>query len=201
MSKTAPGVRYAEVERETKETRVQVVIDLDGGTRRDILTGVGFFDHMLSQLAFHGQFDVGISAEGDLEIDDHHTVEDVGIVLGRAIRQALDVDASISRYGSNMTPMDEALVLVAVDISGRGMLLYDVPFKRDSLGEMSTECVREFLRAFASYSGITVHVKKLAGDNDHHVCEALFKGLGRALFEATRKVDRRGSSSTKGKID
>lgn len=201
MSKTAPGVRYAEVERETKETRVQVVIDLDGGTRRDILTGVGFFDHMLAQLAFHGQFDVGISAEGDLEIDDHHTVEDVGIVLGRAIRQALDTDASITRYASNMTPMDEALVLVAVDISGRGILCYDVEFKRDAVGDLSTECVKEFLRAFSSHAGITLHVRKLAGENDHHVCEALFKGLGRALLEATRKVDRRGTSSTKGKID
>ncbi|HLK17106.1 MAG TPA: imidazoleglycerol-phosphate dehydratase HisB [Fimbriimonadaceae bacterium] len=201
MSKTAPGVRYAEVERETKETRVQVVIDLDGGTRRDILTGVGFFDHMLAQLAFHGQFDVGISAEGDLEIDDHHTVEDVGIVLGQAIRQALDIDSSIVRYGSNATPMDEALVLVALDISGRGLLVFDVEFKRESIGELSTECIREFVRALTTHAGITLHIKKLAGDNDHHVCEALFKGLGRALFEATRKVDRKGSSSTKGKID
>ena len=202
MSKTAPGVRYAEVERETKEPRVQVVIDLDGGTRRDILTGIGFFDHMLAQLAFHGQFDVGISAEGDLEIDDHHTVEDVGIVLGQAIRQALDVDSSIVRYGSNMTPMDEALVLVALDISGRGLLCYEVEFKRDAfIGELSTECIREFLRAFSTHSGITLHVKKLSGENDHHICEAMFKGLGRALLDATRKADRRGTSSTKGKID
>jgi imidazoleglycerol-phosphate dehydratase len=201
MSKTAPGVRYAEVERETKETRVQVVLDLDGGTRRDILTGVGFFDHMLAQLAFHGQFDVGISAEGDLEIDDHHTVEDVGIVLGQAIKQALDHDSSIARYADTATVMDEALVLVAIDISGRGMLCYDVEFKRDAIGELSTECVREFLRAFSTHSGITLHVRKLAGENDHHICEALFKGLGRALYEATRKIDRRGSASTKGTID
>ncbi len=201
MSKTAPGVRYAEVERETKETRVQVVLDLDGGTRRDILTGIGFFDHMLAQLAFHGQFDVGISAEGDLEIDDHHTIEDVGIVLGQAIRQALDSDSSIARYADSVTVMDEALVLVAIDISGRGMLCFDMEFKRDSIGEMSTECVREFLRAFSTHSGITIHVRKLAGENDHHICEALFKGLGRSLFEATRKIDRRGSASTKGSID
>jgi imidazoleglycerol-phosphate dehydratase len=201
MSKTAPGVRYAEVERETKETRVQVVIDLDGGTRRDILTGIGFFDHMLAQLAFHGQFDVGISAEGDLEIDDHHTVEDVGIVLGQAIRQALDIDSSIARYGSIMTPMDEALVLVAIDISGRGLLCYDVEFKRDAIGELSTECIREFFRSFTTHAGITLHIRKFAGDNDHHVCEAMFKGVGRALLDATRKVDRRGTSSTKGKID
>src|SRR4051794_27088000 len=132
MSKNAPGVRYAEVYRETGETRVQVVLDLDGGSRRDISTGVGFFDHMLQQLAFHGHIDLGVSAEGDLHIDDHHTVEDVGIVLGQALVQALDGGEAIARYGSNHTPMDEALVLAAVDISGRGMLTWDVPFVREN---------------------------------------------------------------------
>jgi imidazoleglycerol-phosphate dehydratase len=201
MSKSTPGVRYAEIDRETNETRVQVVLDLDGGTRRDVLTGIAFFDHMLAQFAFHGQFNVGISAEGDLEVDDHHTVEDVGIVLGQALRQALEAEQSIVRYGSNMTPMDEALVMVALDLSGRGVLVYDVPFVRASIGELSTECVREFLRAFAMHAGITLHVRKIAGENDHHICEAIFKGLGRALYEATRPIDRKGSSSTKGSID
>ncbi len=201
MSKSTPGVRYAEVYRETGETRIQVVLDLDGGTRRDVLTGIGFFDHMLVLMAFHGRMDFGASSEGDLEVDDHHTVEDVGIVLGQAIAQALDSDDTIERYGSNMTPMDEALVQVAIDISGRGMLTYDVPFKRERIGELSTECVREFFRALATHSGITIHLKKLAGENDHHVCEALFKGFGRALYEATRRSERRTATSTKGKRD
>jgi imidazoleglycerol-phosphate dehydratase len=201
MSKSAPGVRYAEIYRETSETRIQVVVDLDGGTRRDISTGIPFFDHMLMQLAFHGQIDLGLSAEGDLEIDDHHTVEDCGIVLGQAIAQALDQDTPIVRYGSNHTPMDEALVLAVVDISGRGVLGYNVEFNRDKLGGLSTECVREFFRALTTHANITVHLHKIAGENDHHVCEAIFKAFGRALSQATRTTERRGSTSTKGKRD
>jgi imidazoleglycerol-phosphate dehydratase len=201
MSKTAAGVRYAEIFRETSETRIQVVLDLDGGTRQDISTGIGFFDHMLAQLAFHGQIDLGISAEGDLHIDDHHTVEDVGITLGQAFRQALAEDMGIVRYGSNMTPMDESLVLVALDISGRGGLYYDVAFRRDKIGDLATECVREFLKAFAHHSHTTLHVRKMAGENDHHICEAIFKGLGRALLQATAKAERRGGTSTKGSRD
>lgn len=201
MSRDAPGVRYAEVFRETSETRVQVVLDLDGGTRRDILTGIGFFDHMLSQLAFHGHIDLGVSAEGDIEIDDHHTVEDVGIVLGQALAQATDANDSIARYSDNHTPMDEALVLVSVDVSGRGVLVFDVDFKREKIGDLSTECIREFFRALTTHSGITVHIKKIAGDNDHHVCEAIFKGFGRAISAAYGKVERQHGSSTKGKRD
>jgi imidazoleglycerol-phosphate dehydratase len=178
-----------------------VVLDLDGGTRRDILTGIGFFDHMLAQLAFHSQMDLGLSAEGDLEIDDHHTVEDVGIVLGQAITLALESTDPIVRFGSLHTPMDEALVLIAIDISGRGLLNWDVEFKRDQLGELSSECIREFFRALAAHSGITIHVHKICGENDHHVCEAIFKGFGRAFYDATRKTDRYGSTSTKGKRD
>lgn len=201
MSKNAPGVRYAEIYRETGETRVQVVLDLDGGSRRDISTGVGFFDHMLQQLAFHGHIDLGVSAEGDLHIDDHHTLEDVGIVFGQALAQALDGGEAISRYGSNHTPMDEALVLAAVDVSGRGMLTWDVPFRRESLGTMSTESVREFFRAVASHSGLTIHIRMICGENDHHVCEAVFKAFGRALFDATQPSDRYAAPSTKGKRD
>jgi imidazoleglycerol-phosphate dehydratase len=198
MSKSAPGVRYAEVERETKETRIRAVLDLDGGTSRDVGTGVGFFDHMLAQLAFHGQFDLGIGAEGDLFIDDHHLVEDVGIVLGQAIAQALDDEDAIARYGSNHTAMDDALVLVAIDISGRGMLFWDVTFARERIGELSLENVAEFFRALAHHSGITLHMRKVAGENDHHVVEALFKGFGLALHDAVRRIERKGSSSTKG---
>lgn len=200
MSKSTPGVRFAELYRESGETRIQVVLDLDGGTRRDISTGVGFFDHMLQQLAFHGRIDVGISAEGDLHIDDHHTVEDVGIVLGKALSQAVG-NEPIVRYGHTMSPMDEALVLVALDISGRGILTYDVDFRREKIGDMATENIREFFRALSAHGGITLHIRKIAGENDHHVAEAIFKGIGRALYEATRKSERRGVTSTKGMLD
>jgi imidazoleglycerol-phosphate dehydratase len=201
VRQNAPGVRYAEVFRETKETRVQVVLDLDGGRRQDIATGIPFFDHMLELMAFHGQIDLGISAVGDLEIDDHHTIEDVGIVLGQALVQALNDDSPVERYGSCHAPMDEALVLAAVDISGRGVLAYDLAFTRESLGGVSTENVHEFFRAFAVNAKITLHLRQLAGENNHHICEAAFKGVGRALRMATRVTDRRGSSSTKGSRD
>lgn len=200
MSKSTPSVRFAEVDRETSETTIHAVLYLDGGTRRDISTGIGFFDHMLQQFAFHGHLDLGLSVEGDLHIDDHHTVEDTGIVLGRAFREALSGQA-VERYASNHTPMDEALVLVAVDISGRGMLTFNLEFRREKIGDLSTECIREFLRAFAFHAGMTVHVHAVAGDNDHHLCEALFKGLGRAIHVATRPTERRGPISTKGSID
>lgn len=200
MAKNAPGVRYAEVERETNETTVRVVLDLDGGTRQDIETGIGFFDHMLTLMAFHGQFDLGVHAEGDLNVDDHHTVEDVGIVFGKALREALGDDA-IVRYGSNHTAMDDALVLAAVDFSGRSHVTFNVEFGREKLGELSTECVHEFFNAVARKAGLTIHVHQVAGSNAHHVCEAVFKGFGRALREATQRSERRGSTSTKGKTD
>jgi imidazoleglycerol-phosphate dehydratase len=195
------GVRYAELDRETSETHVQVVLDLDGGSRRDILTGIGFFAHMLELFAFHGQVDIGIGAEGDLEVDDHHTVEDTGIVLGKAIREALDAGDTIERYSSVHVPMDDALVLVAMDISGRGQLHWNVDFTREKLGDMSTENIREFFRALTSHAGITLHVHKITGLNDHHVCEAIFKGFGLGLKQATKVSERRGSNSTKGKQD
>lgn len=198
MSRSAPGVRYAEVERETSETRIRVVLDLDGGTVRDASTGIGIFDHLLAQLAFHGQVDLGISAEGDLEVDDHHIVEDVGIVLGQAIAQALESEGPISRFGSNITPMDDALVMVALDISGRGGLHWDVTFSRERVGELATETLEEFFGALARHSGLTLHIRKVAGHNDHHLCNAVFKGVGLALHEAAKRLERRGTSSTKG---
>lgn len=200
MSKNVPSVRYAEVDRETAETTIHAVLDLDGGSRQDISSGVGFFDHMLHQMAFHGFLNLGITVEGDLDVDDHHTIEDVGIVIGQAIREAIQGGA-VERYASNHTPMDEALVLVALDISGRGMVTFECEFRRESIGGMSTECVREFFRSLCAHAGITLHIHKLAGLNDHHVCEAIFKGFGRALHAATRKVERRTPSSTKGQLD
>ena len=199
MNKSTQGIRYGEVDRETTESCVHLVLDLDGGTRRDISTGVAFFDHMLAQFAFHGRLDFGVNAEGDLHVDDHHTVEDVGICLGRAIQQAL-LEDPIKRYGSCHTVMDDALVLVAMDISGRGQLFFDVPFKREKIGDLSTECIREFFSAVAANAGISLHVHKVAGDNEHHICEAMFKGFGLSLHQATRVVERQGPSSTKGHI-
>ncbi|MFZ4508396.1 MAG: imidazoleglycerol-phosphate dehydratase HisB [Fimbriimonas sp.] len=194
-------MRYAEIYRETSESRVQVVLDIDGGTKRDISTGIGFFDHMLNLFAFRAEFDIGINAEGDLVVDDHHTVEDVGIVLGQAFREAMKNSEPTERYGNFAAPMDEALVLVALDISGRGALYYDVEFSRERLGGLSTENIQEFFKAFATHSGITLHIRKLAGTNEHHICEAIFKGVGLALKQALTKSDRPGSTSTKGKLD
>lgn len=199
MSRSTQGVRYAEIDRETTESCVHLVLDLDGGSRRDVSTGIAFFDHMLAQLAFHGQFDFGVNAEGDLHVDDHHTVEDVGICLGRAIRDALMEDP-IVRYASNHTVMDDALILVALDVSGRGQLYYDVKFHREKVGDLSTECVREFFSALAHNAGISLHIKQESGENDHHICEAIFKGFGLAIHNATRTMERRGPNSTKGQI-
>jgi imidazoleglycerol-phosphate dehydratase len=201
MSQGAKGVRFSELYRETKETRVSVVVDLDGGSKQDVSTGIGFFDHMLVLLAFHGRLDVGINAEGDLHVDDHHTSEDVGIVFGRAFRDALQDSEPIERFGEATVPMDEALVHVALDVSGRGMLFFRHDFRRERVGDLSTECVREFLRAFAAHAGITLHVRVLAGENDHHIIEAVFKAVGVALHRATRRSERLGSTSTKGTID
>lgn len=197
-------MRHAEIERETKETKIFVNLDLDVDSERasahDIRTGVDFFDHMLMQFAFHAPFDLGINAEGDLAIDDHHTVEDVGITLGQAIKKAMGNSPAIIRFASLHACMDDALVLVAVDVSGRGYLEFDVEFKRERIGGLSTECVREFCYALAHHAGFNLHIKKISGVNEHHVCEALFKGLGRVLFDATRTVERKGPSSTKGRL-
>lgn len=195
------GGRRAVVERRTKETSIRLVLDLDGSGESEIATGIGFFDHMLTALAKHARFDLGVACRGDLHVDAHHTVEDVGIVLGRAMRQALAETDPIVRYASQHTVMDDALVLVALDICGRGQLHWDVAFDREHLGQLSTECVREFFQAFAVNSGIALHVRKIAGVNNHHVCEAAFKGVGMALHQAFERSDRRGPASTKGTLD
>ncbi|MDR5708596.1 MAG: imidazoleglycerol-phosphate dehydratase HisB [Armatimonadota bacterium] len=190
-------MREAEAARTTAETRVRVHLRLDGIGEHRICTNVPFLDHLLAQWARHGRFDLTVEATGDLEVDAHHTVEDVGIVLGAAFRQALGDGAGIARFSSLHAAMDEALVLCAVDISGRSYLHYDVRFPAPYLGSFSTELVEEFWRAFVSHARITLHLVLLHGRNTHHIAEALFKGCGVVLGQAVRVVGG-GVPSTKG---
>jgi imidazoleglycerol-phosphate dehydratase len=191
--------RKAEVSRKTKETDIRLKLWVDGTGKSEINTGIGFFDHMLDLFAKHGLFDLEIKADGDLNVDAHHTVEDVGIVLGQVIKEALGEKKSIKRYGSSFVPMDEALSMVALDISGRPFLVFDAEFSADKVGEMETELVEEFFRAVAFNAGINLHIKNLYGGNNHHIIESIFKAFARALDEATA-VDKRidGVMSTKG---
>ena len=193
--------RSATIERETRETQITVTLDLDGGGKTAVSTGVPFFDHMLDAFGRHGLFDLAVAAKGDLEIDAHHTVEDVGIVLGQAIAKALADKSGITRYGDAAVPMDEALVLAAVDISGRGALYYDVSLPIEIIGTFDTTLAKEFLVALATNAGVTLHVRSLAGDNAHHIVEAAFKAVARALAAAVA-LDARvsGVPSTKGAL-
>ena len=179
--KTGMTNRHGRVERNTRETRILVEIDLDGTGKSDISTGIGFLDHMLEQIARHGLFDLTIKTEGDLHIDMHHTTEDTGIALGEAVRQALGDRAGITRYGHAYIPMDEALSRVAIDLSNRPYLVWHVKFYRHKIGEMDTELFREFFHAFTQAAGATLHVENLYGENNHHIVESCFKGLARAL--------------------
>lgn len=190
--------RKSSVTRKTAETDITLEILLDGRGESRISTGIGFFDHMLTLLARHGSFDLNLSAAGDLQVDCHHTVEDVGICLGRAFNQALGERYGISRYGHIILPMDEALALVAVDLSGRGHAELEAGFPAARVGDFDTEMVAEFLRAFAVNAGITLHVRLLAGVNCHHMIEAVFKGLGRSLAAAVSLSGKEGVPSTKG---
>ena len=193
-------LRSASLTRTTSETDISLILDLDGSGRAEIDTGIGFLDHMLTALARHGQFDLAVRAQGDLHIDDHHTTEDVGIVLGQALAQALGDKRGIARFGHAVVPMDEALAEAAVDLSGRAFLAWDVPFQRDKVGEMDTELFEEFFRAFAFNGLFTLHVTRKAGRNAHHVAETCFKAVARALRMAVA-VDPRLAGvvpSTKG---
>ena len=176
--------REATIIRTTAETDIAVTVNLDGTGRADVASGIGFFDHMLSALARHSRMDLAVRVAGDLEVDGHHSVEDAGIVLGQVLREALGDKAGIARFGSAFVPMDEALVLAALDISGRGQLHWavDVPF--GMVGDFDTQLAREFFIALAANAGITLHLRQLAGDNVHHILEAAFKACGRALREA-----------------
>ena len=193
--------RTATVTRTTRETDITVTIALDGTGKTDLHTGVGFFDHMLDGMARHGLFDLSVTCKGDLEVDCHHTIEDIGIALGTAIRQALGDKAGITRFGSCLLPMDETLALCAVDLGGRPYLVYDVAFTADRCGEMDTQMAREFFYAVSYAAMMNLHLKVLYGENDHHKLEALFKAFGRALDAATR-IDGRieGVLSTKGSL-
>jgi len=203
MKTTPPWNRRAEISRETSETAITVALGLDGEGRADIATGIGFLDHMLTALARHGLFDLKVRAKGDLHIDFHHTTEDVGIVIGQCLRQALGDKRGIRRYGAAVIPMDEALAEAAVDISGRPFLAWSVSFAQPKIGEMDTELFEEFFRALAFNAGITLHVTQKAGTNAHHVAEACFKALARALREAVESDPRASSAipSTKGVLE
>ena len=193
-------MRKASVTRTTRETDIAVSVDLDGQGRAEISTGVGFFDHMLDQIARHAMIDLTVSAKGDLHIDDHHTVEDVGIALGQAIRKALGDMKGITRYADVHLAMDGTLTRVALDVSGRPFLVFRTTFAVPKIGTFDTELVREFFQAFAMNAGITLHVETLYADNAHHVAESCFKGLARALRAAFAIDPRRASEipSTKG---
>ena len=194
--------RIATIERNTSETQISVTVNLDGTGLADIATGIGFLDHMLTALARHGLFDLTIRAVGDLQIDFHHTTEDVGIVLGTALARAVGDKRGIRRFGHALVPMDEALAEAAVDISGRPFLAWNVGFDRPKIGEMDTELFEEFFRALAFNALITLHITRRAGHNAHHVAEACFKAAARALRAATEPDPRAGDAvpSTKGSL-
>ena len=178
--------RQSTIKRTTKETDIAITLTLDGTGETDISTGIGFFDHMLNSFGRHGMFDLDVTAKGDLFVDGHHTVEDAGIVLGQAFAKALGDKHGIIRYGDVTLPMDEALVLVAVDISGRGALYWDMDIPSQLVGQFDSTLAKEFFIAFATNAGITLHVKQLAGENVHHIIEATFKAVARALRTAVR---------------
>lgn len=193
--------RRSAISRETRETDITITLDLDGSGSVIVVTGIPFFDHMLDAFGRHGLFDIDAAANGDLDVDAHHTVEDVGIVLGQAFSQALGDRAGITRFGSAVVPMDEALVMATIDISGRGQLHWAVDLPIEMIGTFDTTLAKEFLIAFATNAGLTLHVRSLAGDNSHHIIEAAFKAIARALKEAVA-IDPRvvGVPSTKGSL-
>jgi imidazoleglycerol-phosphate dehydratase len=195
-------MRKATLRRTTRETDIEVAVDLDGTGAATIATGIGFLDHMLELLARHSRIDIAVAAKGDLHVDQHHTAEDVGITLGQAVRQALGEMKGITRYADVHLPMDETLTRVAIDISGRPLLVFRTAFARDKIGTFDTELVREWFNAFAMNAGITLHVETLYGSNDHHIAESCFKGLARALRSACALDPRAGGEvpSTKGRL-
>ena len=195
-------MRTAEISRKTFETDISMQLNLDGTGKKKIHTGIGFFDHMLTHISKHGFIDLELEAKGDLYVDCHHTIEDVGIVFGKAISEALGEKKGIKRYGSFILPMEEALVLCALDISGRPYLGFDAKFQSEKIGEMDTQMIEEFFRAVCLHAGFNLHIKVFAGKNDHHIAEAMFKAFGKALDIAV-SYDKRieGVLSTKGMLE
>ena len=191
--------RLSRQHRETKETKIELALDVDGAGQASASTGIPFFDHMLEQLGKHGGWDLRIEAEGDLEIDTHHTIEDVGIVLGTAFKDALGDKAGVRRFASAVVPLDEALVQVALDLSGRPFLVYEVDPRSEWIGTFDPQLAEEFWRAFAFAAGITLHMRSLSGRNGHHIIEASFKGVARSLRDAV-KIEGTGVPSTKGAL-
>lgn len=193
--------RTAAVQRRTKETDISMTLTLDGSGQGDIRTGIGFFDHMLDGFARHGLFDLNVRCDGDLDVDCHHSIEDTGIVLGTAIREAVGDKKGIRRYGSCILPMDEALVLCAVDLGGRPYLVYDAAFHAQRVGGMDTQMAKEFFYAVSYSAGMNLHLKVLSGENDHHILEAMFKAFAKALDQATMFDERiTDVLSTKGSL-
>ena len=193
--------RNAKLTRTTAETDIELSIELDGSGKAEIDTGIGFFDHMLTSFAKHGLFDLKVKVQGDLSVDCHHTIEDTGIVLGAAIKKALGDKKSIKRFGNFMLPMDETLVLCAIDLSGRPYLVFDATFNQERVGYFDTEMVKEFFYAVSYSAGMNLHIKEMYGENTHHVIEAAFKAFARALDEATMLDSRvTGLPSTKGAL-
>jgi len=194
--------RKGEYKRKSLETEIEVKVDLDGKGINNLQTEIYFLNHMLTLFSQHGFFDLEVKARGDLKVDYHHTVEDIGICLGEAIKKALQDKKGIRRYGSTILPMDESLLHVAIDLSGRGQLTYKVQFKQERVGSFEVNLVEEFFRALSYHAGMTLHINLLYGENSHHIIEAIFKAFGRVLDEATRRDDRLDDVfSTKGIID
>ena len=197
-----PAMRQADISRNTLETKIRVALDLDGSGVSKLATGIGFFDHMLDQIARHGMIDLTVDAKGDLHIDGHHTIEDVGITIGRALAKALGDKKGLRRYGHAYVPLDEALSRVVVDLSGRPGLVFHVPFTRATIGEFDVDLVREFFQGLVNHANMTVHIDALCGDNSHHQAETVFKAFARALRMAV-EVDPRAAGaipSTKGSL-
>lgn len=194
-------MRTAQLSRATKETDITLSLNLDGSRKIQVDTGIGFFDHMLTAFAFHGGLDLSLSAKGDLQVDCHHTIEDVGILLGKALGQLLEDKTGLCRYGSAYVPMDEALGFAALDVSGRPYLVFDCDFENQQVGGFDCCMAKEWFRAVAFQSGLTLHVKCLYGENDHHKLEAMFKAFGQALRQGTRLTQDGCTLSTKGSLD
>lgn len=201
VSKKSIKRRVAEVSRKTGETDIQIKLDLDGTGKSEVDTGIGFFDHMLISFAKHGLFDLTVKVKGDLNVDCHHTIEDTGIVLGQVIKEALGDKKQIKRYGSVILPMDEALIMCALDLSGRPYLVFDAEFTTDRVGYFDTEMVKEFFYAITYTAGMNLHIRQMAGSNNHHIIEGMYKAFAKALDNATIKDERiTDLLSTKGSL-